>query len=51
MKNYFEIYNYDGNMKSWLTIFNLTTKDSIWWQDMKVTKNIKEKGINWKEFK
>ena len=46
MKKYFQIYNYSNWLKARMTIYNLTGKDDIWWQDIKQIKGIKEKNIN-----
>ena len=34
-------------MKSRMSMYNLTGKDDIWWQDIKRVKNIKEKYVTW----
>ena len=34
-----------------MTIYNLTGKADIWWQDLKRVKCIREKNINWSTFK
>lgn len=34
-----------------MTIYNLTEKEDIWWQDMERVKNIKECKITWNTFK
>ena len=34
-----------------MEIYNLTGKADIWWQDIKRVKGIKEKYINWRNFK
>ena len=51
MKKYFQIYNYSNELKERMTIYNLTRKVDIWWQDIKRVKCIKEKNINWSTFK
>jgi len=35
MKKYFQIYNYFGELKARMAIYNLTGKADIWWQDIK----------------
>jgi len=35
MTKYFQIYNYSSEMKARITIYNLTGKADIWWQDVK----------------
>jgi hypothetical protein len=51
IKKYFQIYNYSSNMKVRMTIYNLKGKASIWWQDLKLAKGLKEKQMEWSEFK
>ena len=34
-----------------MTIYNLTRKTDIWWQDIKKVKGIKERYVTWKIFK
>jgi hypothetical protein len=46
IKKYFHIYNYSSNMKVRMAIYNLKGKASIWWQDLKLVKGLKEKGWN-----
>jgi hypothetical protein len=43
IKKYFHIYNYSSNMKVRMAIYNLKGKASIWWQDLKLAKGLKEK--------
>jgi hypothetical protein len=43
IKKYFQIYDYSTNMKVKMAIYNLKGKDSIWWQDLKLAKALKEK--------
>ena len=43
IKKYFHIYNYSSNMKVKMAIYNLKGKVSIWWQDLKLAKGLKEK--------
>ena len=43
INNYFQIYNYSSNMKVRMAIYNLKGKASIWRNDLKLTKGLKEK--------
>ena len=43
IKKYFQIYNYSNNMKVKMAIYNMKGKASIWWQDLKLAKGLKEK--------
>jgi len=47
MKKYFKIYNYSSELKAKMTIYNLTGKSNIWWQDIKKVNNIKECYVTW----
>jgi hypothetical protein len=51
INTYFQIYNYSSNMKVRMAIYNLNGKDSIWWQDLNLDKGLKEKQMEWSEFK
>lgn len=51
IKKYFHIYNYSSNMKVRMAIYNLKGKASIWWQDLKISQGLKEKTMEWEEFK
>jgi hypothetical protein len=51
IKKYFQIYNYSNNMKVIMAIYNLKGKANIWWQDLKLAKGLKEKQLEWSNFK
>jgi hypothetical protein len=51
IKKYFHIYNYSSNMKVRMAIYNLKGKASIWWQDLKLAKGLKENKMEWTDFK
>ena len=34
-----------------MAIYNLEGKASIWWQDLKLAKGLKEKHLEWSDFK
>jgi hypothetical protein len=38
-------------MKVRMAIYNLKGKASIWWQDLKLAKGLKEKQMEWSDFK
>jgi hypothetical protein len=38
-------------MKIIMAIYNLKGKASIWWQDLKLAKGLKEKQLEWSDFK
>jgi hypothetical protein len=45
IKKYFQIYNYSSNMKVRMAIYSLKGKANIWWQDLKLSKGLKEKQL------
>ena len=51
IKKYFHIYNSSSNMKVSMAIYNLNGKSSIWWQDLKLAKGLKEKQMEWSDCK
>jgi len=50
INKYFHIYNYSSNMKVKLVIYNLKGKANIWWKDLKLSKGLKEKNMEWANF-
>ena len=38
-------------MKVRMAIYNMKEKANIWWQDLKISQGIKEKNLEWSEFK
>ena len=50
MRTYFQVQEYYGNMKARVAIFNLTERESIWWEHFGQVKNINERNIVWKQF-
>ena len=38
-------------MKARMTIYNLNGKANIWWQELKLDKGLKEKQLEWSDFK
>jgi len=51
IKKYFQIYNYSNNIKVIMSIYNLKGKANIWWQALKLAKGLKEKQMEWEDFK
>jgi len=51
IKKYFQIYNYSSNMKVKMAIYNLKGKANIWWQNLKLAKGLKEKQLEFPDFK
>jgi hypothetical protein len=50
IKKYLQIYNYSSNMKVRMAIYNLKGKASIWWQDLKLAKGLKQEQMEWSYF-
>jgi hypothetical protein len=50
-KKLFQIYNYSSNMKVRMSIYNQKGKASIWWQDLKLAKGLKEKQMELSDLK
>ena len=48
MRKYFQVQDYSGNMKARVSIFNLTRRASIWWDNFRKLKNINERKLEWK---
>ena len=49
MRKYFQVQDYSRNMKARIEIFNLTGRESIWWEQFKQVKKISERKIVWKQ--
>ena len=49
MRKYFQVQYYSRNMKARVAIFNLTRRESIWWEHFRKVKNINERKIVWKQ--
>jgi hypothetical protein len=48
LKKYFQVHNYSENTKARISIFNLNGGASIWWEDLKEIKGLKERKLTWK---
>jgi hypothetical protein len=44
------VHNYSENTKARISIFNLNGGASIWWEDLKEIKVLKEIKLTWKQF-
>ena len=51
IKKYIKIYNLSNNMKVRITVYNLKGNASIWWHDLNISHGLKEKKLEWSEFK
>jgi hypothetical protein len=50
LKKYFQVHNYSKNTKVRIDIFILNGGVSIWWEDLKELKGLKEIKLIWKYF-
>lgn len=50
MNKYFQLYEYDHNLKARLAIFQLQGKATLWWEEIKIVKGVIERNITWEKF-
>eukprot|EP00253_Pinus_taeda_P018941 PITA_18941 len=50
INKYFQLYEYDQNLKAWLAIFQLQGKATLWWEEIKIVKGVSEQNITWEKF-
>jgi len=50
MNKYFQMYEYDHNLKARLAIFQLQGKATLWWEEVKIVKGVSEQTITWEKF-
>eukprot|EP00253_Pinus_taeda_P025982 PITA_25982 len=50
MKKYFQLYEYDHDLKARLAIFQLQGKATLWWEEVKIVKGVTEQTITWDNF-
>eukprot|EP00253_Pinus_taeda_P015625 PITA_15625 len=50
MNKYFQLYEYDNNLKARLAIFQLQGKATLWWEEVKIVKGVTEQNITWDSF-
>eukprot|EP00253_Pinus_taeda_P028065 PITA_28065 len=50
MNKYFQLYEYDHNLKARLAIFQLQGKATLWWEEVKIVKGVTEQNITWDNF-
>eukprot|EP00253_Pinus_taeda_P020164 PITA_20164 len=50
MNKYFQLYEYDNNLKARLAIFQLQGKATLWWEEVKLVKGVTEQNITWDNF-
>eukprot|EP00253_Pinus_taeda_P016580 PITA_16580 len=50
INKYFQLYEYDQNLKARLAIFQLHGKATLWWEEIKIVKGVSEQNITWEKF-
>jgi hypothetical protein len=50
LKKYFRVHDFSENLKARVATFNLNGKASIWWEDLKNMKGVREEDLSWKQF-
>jgi hypothetical protein len=50
LKKYFRVHDFSENLKARVATFNLNRKASIWWEDLKNMKGVREEDLSWKRF-
>jgi len=50
MNKYFQLYEYDYNLKALLAIFQLQGKATLWWEEVKTVHEVNEQSITWDKF-
>ena len=46
MNKYFQLYEYDHNLKALLAIFELQGKATLWWEEVKTIRGVNEENIS-----
>lgn len=42
MSKYFQIYDYIDKLKAWLEVYQLRSKATLWWEEVKTMRKIDE---------
>eukprot|EP00253_Pinus_taeda_P015634 PITA_15634 len=50
MNKYFQLYEYNHNLKARLAIFQLQGKATLWWEEVNIVKGVTEQTITWDNF-
>jgi hypothetical protein len=50
LKKYFRVHDFSENLKARVATFNLNGKASIWREDLKNMKGVREEDLSWKQF-
>jgi hypothetical protein len=50
LKKYFRVHDFSENLKARVATFNLNGRASIWWEDLKNVKGVREEDLSWEQF-
>eukprot|EP00253_Pinus_taeda_P016529 PITA_16529 len=50
MNKYFQVYEYDHHLQARLAIFQLQSKATLWWEEVKMIWGVNEQDITWETF-
>ena len=50
MIKYFQVYEYERNLKARLVVYQLQGKATLWWEETKMVHAIDEKTVTWEDF-
>ena len=50
MIKYFQVYEYESNLKARLFFYQLQGKATLWWEETKMVHAIDEKTVTWEDF-
>ena len=50
MIKYFQVYEYESNLKARLAVYQLQGKATLWWEETKMVHAVDEKTITWEDF-
>lgn len=50
MNKYFQLYEYDHNLKGCLAIYQLQGKATLWWEEVKTVRGVNEQNVTWENF-
>jgi murein L,D-transpeptidase YafK len=48
MKKYFQLHDYPSRVEARIATYHLQGKESMWWNQLKKSKNLDEKRISWR---
>ena len=50
MIKYFQVYEYESNLKARLAVYQLQGKATLWWEETKMVHAIDENIVAWENF-